>query len=71
MNFLIYVKNFFKSLTSCSPSASRVNDPPSKSVAPLKLVSTIFVPSEKSNFVLLSDVAKVTPVPDTVLTVNV
>ena len=43
-----------------SASASRVNDPPSKSVAPPKLASTIFVPSEKTNFVLLSDVPKVT-----------
>ena len=50
-----------------SASASSVNAPPSKSVAPLKLVSTMFVPSEKSYFVLLSDAPKVTPVPDAVL----
>ena len=50
-----------------SASASSVNAPPSKSVAPLKLVSTMFVPSEKSNFVLLSDAPKVTPDPDAVL----
>ena len=50
-----------------SASASRVKAPPSKSVAPLKLVSTILVPSEKSSFVLLSEEPKVTPVPDAVL----
>ena len=50
-----------------SASASKVSEPPSKSVAPLKFASLMFVPSEKTNFVLLSDAPKVTPVPDAVL----
>jgi hypothetical protein len=51
-----------------SASASKVNTSPFKSCAPtLPPSSTMFVPSEKTNLVPLSDAPKVIPVPDAVL----